>query len=49
VIKEGSHYVANYEVFASTDPEAAAHITRLKETILSACEKLGQSNHQHAD
>jgi predicted transcriptional regulator len=49
VIKEGSHYVANYEVFASTDPETAAHITRLKETILSACEKLGQSNHQHAD
>jgi hypothetical protein len=40
VIKERSHYVANYEVFATTDPETAAHIDRMKEAILSVCKKL---------
>ena len=46
VIKQGSHYVANYEIFAATDPETAAHVHRLKEAILSACEKLGHSDRQ---
>jgi hypothetical protein len=41
VTKEGSHYIANYEVFAATDSETAAHIDRMKEAVLSACEKLG--------
>ena len=41
VIKEGSHYIANYEVFAATDSETAAHIDRMKEAVLSASEKLG--------
>jgi hypothetical protein len=41
VIKQRSHYVANYEVFATADPETAAHISRLKDAILSASEKLG--------
>ena len=40
VTKEGSHYIANYEVFAATDSETAAHIDRMKEAVLSACEKL---------
>src|SRR6516225_3928736 len=44
VIKEGSHYVANYEVFATTDSETAAHIDRMKEAVLSACEKLNRSD-----
>ena len=44
VIKEGSHYVANYEVFATTDSETAAHIDRMKEAVLSACEKLNHSD-----
>jgi biotin operon repressor len=43
LIKQGSHYVANYEVFAAADPETAVHINRMKEAILSACEKLGHS------
>ena len=46
VIKQGSHYLANYEVFATADPETAAHINRMKEAILSACEKLGHSAHE---
>ena len=46
VTKEGRHYVANYEVIATTDPETAAHINRLREAILSACEKLGDSDNQ---
>jgi hypothetical protein len=41
VTKEGSHYIANYEVFAATDSETAAHIDRMKDAVLSACEKLG--------
>ena len=44
VIKQGSHYVANYEVFATTDPETAAHISGMKAAILSACEKLGHGH-----
>ena len=44
VIKEGSHYVANYEVFATTDSETAAHIDRMKEAVLSACGKLNHSD-----
>ena len=44
VIKQGSHYVANYEVFATTDPETVAHISRMKAAILSACEKLGHGH-----
>jgi DNA-binding transcriptional ArsR family regulator len=43
VVKKGSHYVANYEIFASSDPETAAHITRMKEAILGACKKLDHS------
>jgi hypothetical protein len=39
--KQGSHYVANYEIFAAADPETAAHINAMKEAIVSACEKLG--------
>ena len=45
VIKEGTHYLANYEVFAATDAETAAHINRMKEAILTACEKLDHSRH----
>ena len=45
LIKEGSHYVANYEVFVATDPETAAHIKGMTEAILTACEKLGHSGH----
>jgi len=47
--KEGSHYVANYEIFAAADPRTAAHITAMKEAILSACEKLGHSSQQQVD
>jgi hypothetical protein len=43
VIREGSHYIVNYEIFASTDSETAAHIDRMKEAVLNACEKLGYS------
>jgi hypothetical protein len=46
VIKEGGHYVVNYKIFGATNPETAAHINKLKESILGACEKLGHSNHQ---
>ena len=52
VIKVGSQYVANYEVFATADSETAGHIDRMKEAILSACEKLepfrapANNNHQ---
>jgi hypothetical protein len=45
VIKEGSHYIANYEVFATTDAKTAVHIDRMKEAVLSACEKLNHSDH----
>jgi hypothetical protein len=45
VIKEGGHYIVNYEIFAATDPQTAAHINGLKEAILVACEKLGHSEH----
>ena len=44
LIKEGSHYIANYEVFAAMDPETEAHIKRMREAILTACEKLGHSS-----
>jgi hypothetical protein len=30
VIKEGSHYIANYEVFATTDAKTAVHIDRMR-------------------
>lgn len=46
LIKEGGHYLVNYEIFATSDPQTAAHIKRLKEAILVACEKLGHSEHQ---
>jgi predicted transcriptional regulator len=46
VIKKGGQYVVNYEIFAATDQHTAAHINRLKEAILVACEKLGHSDHQ---
>jgi DNA-binding IclR family transcriptional regulator len=42
VIKEGSYYIANYEVFATADAETAAHINRMKEAVLDACAKLEQ-------
>ena len=45
LIKEGSHHVANYEVFAATNAETAAEINGMKEAILRACEKLGHSGY----
>ena len=30
VIKEGGHYVVNYEIFATTDPRTAAHNQRIE-------------------
>jgi DNA-binding transcriptional ArsR family regulator len=46
VIKQGGHYIVNYETFAATDAKTAAHVNRLKEAILVACEKLGHSDRQ---
>jgi hypothetical protein len=46
LIKEGGHYLVNYEIFATSDPQTAPHIKGLKEAILVACEKLGHSEHQ---
>jgi DNA-binding transcriptional ArsR family regulator len=41
--KDGGHYLANYDVFAATDPATAAHIDGMIAAIRSACAKFDQS------
>jgi len=41
--KEGSHYVASYEVFGAMGPDTDAHVNGMKEAIKSAWEKLDHS------
>jgi predicted transcriptional regulator len=48
VVKEGGHYIVNYEIFGAANPETAAHIQALKDAVLAACEKLGDHQHHRA-